>query len=92
MSRDSLNPAARPPELATTETIMTPEAMTPTALHAWRKRLGLIQSKAAVALGLSLRGYRNYEGGEHPIPLLVALACEALEIRHQQTAAGNGRS
>jgi transcriptional regulator with XRE-family HTH domain len=50
-----------------------------TALKAWRARLGLSQTEAAKALGLSIRGYQNYESGERAIPHPVALACKYLE-------------
>ncbi len=52
--------------------------MTPFALKAWRKRLDLSQSAAAKALGLSLRGYQNYENGTRPIKRYIALACAAV--------------
>ena len=53
--------------------------MTPDTLTAWRSRLGLNRSEAAVALGLSRNGYTRYETGKAPIPLYIALACAALE-------------
>jgi transcriptional regulator with XRE-family HTH domain len=52
--------------------------MTPTTLAAWRERLGLNRSEAALALGLSRNGYTRYEEGVAPIPLYIALACAAL--------------
>lgn len=47
-------------------------------LKAWRKRLSLTQADAAKALGLSLRGYKNYEDGTRAIKRHVALACSAV--------------
>ena len=55
--------------------------MTPADFRAWRKRLGLSQSGAAEALGISPRMVWSYENGEHPLPKTVALACEAVEAR-----------
>jgi transcriptional regulator with XRE-family HTH domain len=54
--------------------------MNPAQLRAWRKRLDLSQTEAANALGLSLRGYQNYEGGLRPIPKPVRLACAAVAL------------
>lgn len=54
--------------------------MTPAQLRAWRARLSLSQREAAAALGLSMRGYQNYESGEHAIPKPVALACAAVAL------------
>lgn len=68
--------------------------MTPTALTAWRTRLGWTKAKAAGELGLSLNGYAAFERGyvlgsvgchgyrtsyPRPIPKHVALACAAVE-------------
>ncbi|HEY2068260.1 MAG TPA: helix-turn-helix domain-containing protein [Rhizomicrobium sp.] len=60
---------------------------------AWRHRLGLNQTEAAAALGLTARMIRMYELGTHPsrkdrrgralpvtIPRVVELACSALEF------------
>lgn len=58
--------------------------MTPEALKAWRKRLGLSQQAAADALGVSLRMYAYYEKGRREdgrtveIPRTVALAAAAI--------------
>jgi transcriptional regulator with XRE-family HTH domain len=54
--------------------------MSPAQLRAWRKRLDLSQTEAANALGLSLRGYQNYEGGHRRITKVVALACAAVAL------------
>jgi transcriptional regulator with XRE-family HTH domain len=59
--------------------------VTPEGLGGWRKRMGLTQAQAAVALGLGLRMYRYYERGEREggrrvaIPLAVELAARQLE-------------
>ena len=48
--------------------------MTPAQLLAWRHSLGLSQAAAARSLGLSVRGYQNYESGLREPPLSLALA------------------
>jgi transcriptional regulator with XRE-family HTH domain len=50
------------------------------ALRAWRTRHGLTQTKAGIALGLSLRAIQNYEHGARLVPRSIALACAALEL------------
>lgn len=59
--------------------------MTPEQFKDWRTRLGLSQTAAAEALGLSRQSIENYERGrrredERPvvIPKAVALACAAV--------------
>ncbi len=59
--------------------------MTPEQFKDWRTRLGLSQSAAAEALGISRQSVENYERGrrredERPvvIPTPVALACAAV--------------
>ena len=54
------------------------QPMTPDQLRAWRERMKFSQQKAADTLGLSLRGYQNYESGERPIRRYIALACAAI--------------
>jgi DNA-binding XRE family transcriptional regulator len=56
-------------------------AMTPEAFTAWRKARYSSQAAAAEALGLSPRAIFAYEKGETPTPLVVVLACEALDKR-----------
>ena len=53
--------------------------MTHEQLAAWRKRLKLSQANAAAALGASLTAFRGWEGGKHPVPGYIALACSAIE-------------
>lgn len=52
--------------------------MTGAGLKTWRKALALTQSEAALALGLKLRMFQNYEKQGHSIPRSMALACWAL--------------
>jgi transcriptional regulator with XRE-family HTH domain len=52
--------------------------MTPASFTAWRTRLKLNKSKAALALGLSRNALTGYENGSKNIPRYVALACAAL--------------
>lgn len=54
--------------------------MTGDKLRAWRKRMDWIQAEAAEALDISLRMFRYYETGEHPVPHAIALACAAIEL------------
>ena len=54
--------------------------MTPTALRAWRKHLGLSQSAAAEAIGKSRAMFQRYEKGLDPVPLTLELACAALAL------------
>ena len=64
--------------------------VTPQALKAWRGRLGLSQTAAAAALGLSRRAYQHYESGTRaipePAPGIAALAAEV-----ESKAASEGR-
>lgn len=62
--------------------------MTGLDFRAWRKRLGLSQTAAAQALGLSVSRIIDYERGTTrgtekpaPIPKHVALACLAIKHR-----------
>lgn len=57
--------------------------MTPADLRAFRKRLGLTQTEAAEAMGLTKQAIYLYESGRNPIPRLVELACEAIEAKAQ---------
>jgi len=52
--------------------------MSPKSLTAWRNRLGLNKSAAALALGLARNTLEAYERGRVRIPLYIALACSAL--------------
>jgi len=52
--------------------------LTPESLKAWRERLGLNKSEAALRLGLARNTYTAYEEGRAEIPLYVALACAAI--------------
>lgn len=45
----------------------------------WRERQGYTLDGAAKALGISRRMVAYYEGGERPIPRVIALATKALE-------------
>lgn len=53
--------------------------MTPTDLHAWRKRLDFTQVEAADALGRSRRSYQRLEDGTAPISRETELACAAID-------------
>lgn len=53
--------------------------MTPQDLRAWRDQMEYTQAKAALALGLSLDGYKKLElGVTKPRDLRTDLACAAL--------------
>lgn len=52
--------------------------MTPEALLAWRKRLGLTQAEAAQRLGCGLRSIQKWEAGKGPVPHYIALATAAV--------------
>lgn len=52
--------------------------ITPDALRAWRKRLGLSQAQAAAALPISAGALKNYEQGIRPIPPVLARAMRDL--------------
>jgi transcriptional regulator with XRE-family HTH domain len=54
-------------------------AWQPVDMRAWRQRLGLTQTKAGDALGLTLREIQHYEGGTRTIRRTTELACWALE-------------
>jgi transcriptional regulator with XRE-family HTH domain len=51
----------------------------PEDMRAWRQRLGLTQTKAGEALGVTLRAIQHYEAATRPIPRAIELACWALE-------------
>lgn len=51
----------------------------PEDMRAWRRRLGLTQTKAGEALGLTLRAIQHCEAATRPIPRAIELACWALE-------------
>lgn len=55
--------------------------MTPSTLHDWMMRLGLNKAGAASQLGIARTTLGRYLAGTYPIPLVVELACEALERR-----------
>lgn len=65
--------------------------MTPADFIAWRRRLGLTQSAAAEALGLTASRISDYEMGRTrgsksipaPIPRAVELACAHIERGEQ---------
>lgn len=48
------------------------------SLTAFRERLKLSQAAMAQKLGVGRRTLGQYESGERPIPLTVALACAAI--------------
>jgi DNA-binding transcriptional regulator YiaG len=52
-------------------------------LKAARVRLGLSQTALGAALGVTRGAVAKWEGGTLPVPVVVALALEALEHRQQ---------
>jgi transcriptional regulator with XRE-family HTH domain len=60
--------------------------MTPDQLRAAREELGLTQNEAAKKYELSLRGYKNYELGERPIPGPVKLLTQYFLIDHRKNS------
>lgn len=54
--------------------------MSADAFRHWRQRHAHTLDQAARALGLSRRMVAYYEKGERPIPRVVALATQALEV------------
>jgi transcriptional regulator with XRE-family HTH domain len=52
--------------------------MTPASIKFWRERFGWSQAEAARQLGTARNTYMGYESGAQPIPLYIALACQAL--------------
>jgi len=48
---------------------------------AWRLALGLTQTEAADALGISKRMVIYYEQGRYPVPKSVSLACFAVSVK-----------
>ncbi len=53
--------------------------MTPSTLSAWMVRLHLNKARTASVLGISRVTLDRYLSGTHPVPLVVALACAAIE-------------
>jgi len=54
--------------------------MTPADLHAWRKSLQWPQTRAAEALGVSLRAYQDRENGNAAIRRETDLACAWIKL------------
>lgn len=54
--------------------------MTANELRAWRKALGWSQSRAAQALGVSLRAYQDRENGTAAVRHETALACAWVKL------------
>jgi DNA-binding XRE family transcriptional regulator len=54
--------------------------MTADAFRSWRQRKAYTLEQAAEALGISRRMVAYYDRGDKPIPRLVALAVQALEL------------
>lgn len=64
------------------------DTLAPQDFRVWRQRLGLSQTGAAKALGISGRMVKYYEEGRHMIPRTVMLACRGYEaIRKTAKAA-----
>lgn len=61
--------------------------MTATQFRSWMARLDLTIEAAAAALGLSCRQIAYYRSGEQVVPRVVELACRALEIEREASAA-----
>jgi DNA-binding XRE family transcriptional regulator len=59
--------------------------MTAPELTAWRNRMGLNQTRAALALGISRNALIAYESGKQPVPLYIELAGKWLELAPQLT-------
>jgi transcriptional regulator with XRE-family HTH domain len=58
--------------------------MTAEAFRSWRERRAYTLDAAAKALGLSRRMVAYYDHGDKPIPRVVALAAQALDLaRHE---------
>lgn len=56
-------------------------ASTALSFVAWRKRLGFTQPQAASAIGVTTRSIQQWEAGDRPFSLTIALACAAVEAR-----------
>ena len=61
--------------------------MPPEALRSAREELGLTQQEAADLYEISLRGYKNYELGEKPIPGPVKKLTAYLLMDHRKKIA-----
>ena len=59
--------------------------MTAEAFRSWRERRAYTLDAAAKALGLSRRMVAYYDHGDKPIPRVVALAAQALELGRNDT-------
>jgi transcriptional regulator with XRE-family HTH domain len=60
--------------------------MTADQLRAAREELGLTQSEAASKYEISLRGYKNYELGERPIPGPIKLLTQYFLMEHRKNS------
>lgn len=58
--------------------------MPPETLRAAREEMGLSQQAAADKYEISLRGYKNYELGQKPIPGPVKLLTERFLLEHRK--------
>jgi transcriptional regulator with XRE-family HTH domain len=68
---------------------MTPKTrkvMQPEELRAARHEMGLTQQEAADKYELSLRGYKNYELGEKPIPGPIKILTRYYLQEHRRKA------
>ncbi len=57
--------------------------MTPDDFRIWRNKMGITQTVAAEALGITLRTVGNYERAVTEIPKSIGLATEALAHRKE---------
>ncbi|MCC7167948.1 MAG: DUF2442 domain-containing protein [Rhodospirillales bacterium] len=64
------------------------DTLAPQDFRVWRRRLGLSQTGAAKALGISGRMVKYYEEGGHMIPRTVMLACRGYEAIRKTAKAG----
>lgn len=63
------------------------DSLAPEAFISWRERNKLSQTKAALALGISVRMVKYYEDGTYLIPKTVCLACLGYESLQRKAAA-----
>ncbi len=61
-----------------------PKRTTPQALREFRADLGCTQEQLALALGVSHRGYQNWEEGQFQAPGLLTLALRQLSFKRVQ--------
>lgn len=77
-----MNPTCHPNR--PTEELVDRKRLTPSEIQAFRREMGLTQSRMASELGCDLSTYRNYEKGRTTPPGFLMLALAQLKLRMEE--------